>query len=107
MINKRKIPFMENNFKELFQNKKLKIKLTENINEIKKTKYIIVTLGTPIDEYLNPSYSSFFKVIDKIINLLDDSQILILRSTLAPGTTRKILEKIQKKTFKDRYRFLS
>ena len=100
MINKRKMPFMENNFKELFQNKKLKIKLTENINEIKKTKYIIVTLGTPIDEYLNPSYSSFFKVIDKIINLLDDSQILILRSTLAPGTTRKILEKIQKKRLK-------
>ena len=97
MINKRKMPFMENNLKELFQNKKLKIKLTENINEIKKTKYIIVTLGTPIDEYLNPSYSSFFKVIDKIINLLDDSQILILRSTLAPGTTKKILDKIRNK----------
>ena len=100
MINKRKMPFMENNLKELFQNKKLKIKLTENINEIKKTKYIIVTLGTPIDEYLNPSYTSFFKVIDKIINLLDDSQILILRSTLAPGTTRKILEKIKNKRLK-------
>ncbi len=100
LINKKKLPFIELGLDEIIQKKNLKIKFTDNINEIKKNKFIIVTLGTPIDEYLNPSYSDFFNIIDKIIKLLSDDNILILRSTVAPGTTRKILEKIRKKKLK-------
>ena len=36
-------------------------------------------------------------MIDLIIRELTDDHILILRSTVAPGTTRKILEKIKKR----------
>ena len=39
-------------------------------------------------------------MIDLIIRELTDDHILILRSTVAPGTTRKILEKIKKKRLK-------
>ena len=91
---------MENDFKKLFQKKNLNIQFTEDIEEIIKTKYVIVTLGTPIDEYLNPTYSNFYGVINKIIKLLDKNQILILRSTVAPGTTRRILDMMRQKKIK-------
>ncbi len=100
LINKKKIPFIEYGLEKIIKKKNLKINFSDNIKEIKKNKYIIVTLGTPIDEYLNPSYSDFFRMIDLIIRELTDDHILILRSTVAPGTTRKILEKIKKKRLK-------
>ena len=39
-------------------------------------------------------------MLDKIISELSDDHVLILRSTVAPGTTRKILDKIKKKGLK-------
>lgn len=100
MIKKKKMIFKEKNIHKLLYNKNIKIKFTDKIEEIKNTKYIIVTLGTPIDEYLNPSYSNFFDVIDNIIKFMDANQILILRSTVAPGTTRKILDKLNQNKIK-------
>ena len=100
MINKKKLPFLEHGLDKVMKAKNLKIKFSSDLNDLKNIKHIIITLGTPIDEYLNPSYSNFFSMMDKIINILTDDNILILRSTVAPGTTRKILEKLKKKKLK-------
>ena len=99
MINNKQVPFIEKGLKNLI-NKNLNVRFSSKLEEIKNSKYIIITLGTPIDEYLNPSYTNFFKVINEIITHLNDKQVLILRSTLAPGTSRKILDKIRKRNLK-------
>ncbi len=57
---------------------------------IATSRFIVVCLGTPVDEYLNPQFKIFKHMIDTIIPLLRDDQHLILRSTVFPGTTRKI-----------------
>jgi UDP-N-acetyl-D-mannosaminuronic acid dehydrogenase len=59
---------------------------------IAASRYIIVCLGTPVDEHLNPQFKIFKHLIDDIIPLLRDDQHLILRSTVYPGTTQKIRE---------------
>lgn len=53
---------------------------------------IILTVGTPVDEHLNPRVSEVFASIDQLAPYLRDGQVLILRSTLFPGTSDKIRE---------------
>ena len=48
---------------------------------------VIVTIGTPVDEFLNPAHSAIRRCMEEILPHLADGQLLILRSTIFPGTT--------------------
>lgn len=48
---------------------------------------VIVTIGTPIDEFLNPVRKVVQDCIDALLPHLADGQLLVLRSTVFPGTT--------------------
>ncbi len=48
---------------------------------------VIVTVGTPVDEFLNPDHKAFRSYIDGIALYLQNSNLMILRSTVFPGTT--------------------
>jgi UDP-N-acetyl-D-mannosaminuronic acid dehydrogenase len=48
---------------------------------------VIITIGTPIDEFLNPVRRVVQECIDAMLPRLVDGQLLILRSTVFPGTT--------------------
>jgi UDP-N-acetyl-D-mannosaminuronic acid dehydrogenase len=48
---------------------------------------VIVTIGTPVDEFLNPVLGQVKKCLDGILPHISDGQLLILRSTVYPGTT--------------------
>ncbi len=48
---------------------------------------VIVTVGTPVDEFLNPDHKAFCTCIDGITPYLWNSGLIILRSTVFPGTT--------------------
>lgn len=47
----------------------------------------IVTIGTPVDEFLNPVRKVVQECIDWMLPTLRDGQLLVLRSTVFPGTT--------------------
>ncbi len=48
---------------------------------------VIITIGTPIDEFLNPVRKVVQDCIDGILPSLADGQLIVLRSTAFPGTT--------------------
>lgn len=48
---------------------------------------VIITIGTPIDEFLNPVRKVVQDCIDPLLPGLKDGQLLVLRSTVFPGTT--------------------
>jgi UDP-N-acetyl-D-mannosaminuronic acid dehydrogenase len=48
---------------------------------------LIITIGTPIDEFLNPVRKVVLDCIDALLPYLADGQLLVLRSTVFPGTT--------------------
>ena len=54
---------------------------------IAKSKIIILTLGTPVDENMNPSLVQIDKALETARPYLTNGQLLILRSTVSPGTT--------------------
>ena len=51
---------------------------------------IIVVIGTPLDEFMNPSMAPFSRVIDELASHLAPDALVILRSTVVPGTTTHI-----------------
>uniref|UniRef100_A0A6M3M2D2 Putative UDP-glucose/GDP-mannose dehydrogenasese n=1 Tax=viral metagenome TaxID=1070528 RepID=A0A6M3M2D2_9ZZZZ len=69
--------------------------IAENISECKSSDYIIVTIGTPIDEYLNPKLKEIFFIINELSKYLTN-QTVILRSTIYPGLTKKLEKRFQK-----------
>jgi UDP-N-acetyl-D-mannosaminuronic acid dehydrogenase len=54
---------------------------------ISRTGPVIVTIGTPVDEFLNPVPGPVQQCIDDLLPHLSDDQLIVLRSTVYPGTT--------------------
>ena len=48
---------------------------------------VVITIGTPVDEFLNPVPGPVQHCIDDLLPHLSDDQLLVLRSTVYPGTT--------------------
>jgi len=51
---------------------------------------VIVTIGTPIDEFQNPTVSLLTRTIDTLLPYISDEQLIVLRSTVAPGVTEHL-----------------
>ncbi len=51
---------------------------------------VIVVIGTPIDEYMNPDLRGVERAIAELEPHLADGQLLVLRSTVYPGTTELV-----------------
>lgn len=63
---------------------------------IRDSYFVVVVIGTPVDEHLNPQYAIFKEFLDSIMDLLHHGQHIILRSTVFPGTTEKVTKYLRK-----------
>jgi UDP-N-acetyl-D-mannosaminuronic acid dehydrogenase len=59
---------------------------------VASAEFVVVVIGTPVDEHLNPHTQAVPDAIESLIPFLSAGQVLILRSTVYPGTT-KLVEK--------------
>jgi UDP-N-acetyl-D-mannosaminuronic acid dehydrogenase len=57
---------------------------------ISNVKNIVVVIGTPVDEHLNPRFTLMKKFFLDVMEHFRDGQNVILRSTVYPGTTEKV-----------------
>jgi UDP-N-acetyl-D-mannosaminuronic acid dehydrogenase len=64
-----------------------RLKLTDAIADAAAADFIVLTLGTPAHLHLEIDISQIRSVVDDLLPLLREGQTLILRSTVAPGTT--------------------
>jgi len=98
-INKGQMPFLEKNGQKLLKHivKKKKIFATDKLNEITKSKYIIICIGTPITKNLNPNTKNFINFFYQLKKLLKKDQIVIIRSSIYPGICEKIYKIIESK----------
>ncbi len=49
--------------------------------------HVVVIVGTPVDEHLNPNLAAVPLAIDRCVEHLREGQLIILRSTVHPGVT--------------------
>ena len=61
--------------------------MTDRAEDVGAASVIIVTIGTPIDEFHNPNFAVLTRCLDSLLPHMQDGQVVILRSTVAPGTT--------------------
>ncbi|WP_169977723.1 nucleotide sugar dehydrogenase [Tautonia rosea] len=57
---------------------------------VSQARHVVVVIGTPVDEHLNPTFHTMRRFFQRLIPHLRDGQSVILRSTVYPGTTEKI-----------------
>jgi UDP-N-acetyl-D-mannosaminuronic acid dehydrogenase len=60
---------------------------TSSPGEISAPGPVIITIGTPVDEFLNPVRRVMQDCIDALLPHMHDGQLVVLRSTVFPGTT--------------------
>lgn len=103
MLKSEKMPFLEEGAEEILKKTiKGSFEPTTDFSKITETDYIILTLGTPVDEFLNADFSQIESALNSLIPHLKENQTLILRSTVSPGTTEYVKNYIEKNTkFKD------
>ncbi|MDA7638087.1 nucleotide sugar dehydrogenase [Candidatus Pelagibacter sp.] len=89
---KGKAQFYEENIDKFLiktqKNKRLKIE--NNLDNVKKCKTVFITLGTPVNDNKKINLKNLFNLINELKNKLNNRSILVLRSTVKIGTTKKI-----------------
>ncbi|MCL2800139.1 MAG: nucleotide sugar dehydrogenase [Treponema sp.] len=90
-INSGKLPFVEEGADELLKTYIGKnLIASSDIQKVKDQDTVIFVTGTPVDEHHNPEIKAVIKVINAYIPLMNKEQLVILRSTIYPGTTEVI-----------------
>ena len=86
------MPFTEEGGPELLARvlKSGKLLIEDAPAHLSECKFVVLVIGTPVDEHLNPSFTGIQRAIDGCIDHLRDGQILILRSTVFPGISEHI-----------------
>ncbi len=93
-----KMPFMEASCEPMLQQTIHKTLFTsDEASSVSGAKFVVVIVGTPVDEHLNPMHEQLWRFFDGIAEHLREDQIVILRSTVYPGTTSSIRRRLKKK----------
>ena len=93
-----KMPFLESGGEEVLGrvlNKTLFLSAERDV--ISRSRFVIIVIGTPVDEHLNPKFSMFREFFDGIMDQIHDGQHIVLRSTIYPGSTGKINDYLKRR----------
>jgi UDP-N-acetyl-D-mannosaminuronic acid dehydrogenase len=95
-VNSGRMPFLENGANELLR-KVIGHSLTATVDPacLKFADVVITVVGTPVDEHLNPTVTELYRNIDNLLEQMKDGALLILRSTVYPGVTKLVYDRIQ------------
>jgi UDP-N-acetyl-D-mannosaminuronic acid dehydrogenase len=93
------LPFVEDGAEAVLKEALLNCRLvfTNSSPQISTGGPVIITIGTPIDEFLNPVRKVVQDCIDALLPSLADGQLVVLRSTVFPGTTDWLASYLQTK----------
>ena len=91
-INAGEMPFSENGAKDLLlknlANKTFRA--TTDHESIISAEIVVIVIGTPVDEHLNPDPNAVVNAMSACIPFMNSGQLVILRSTVFPGVTQRV-----------------
>ncbi|WP_045739593.1 nucleotide sugar dehydrogenase [Actinoplanes rectilineatus] len=64
-----------------------RLRATTEASSVGQAEALIVVVGTPVDEHLNPDLGAVPRAIERCAEHLRDGQLVVLRSTVYPGVT--------------------
>ena len=86
------MPFLETDADELLVEvlQTGRLEFSSSAAMLARTRQVIVVVGTPIDEFMNPSMTIFERTVEQMVPHLQPGTLVVLRSTVYPGTSEYI-----------------
>ena len=102
LVNTGVMPFQEEGASELLKRVIDNGSLTATTEpaSVGRSENVIVVIGTPVDEHLNPDPQAVPRALEPCVEHLKDGQLLVLRSTVYPGVTA-LVERMMRKLGRD------
>src|SRR5881394_3849219 len=97
MVKAGQVPFVETGAEALLR-KILptgRLELSRDPAMLRRTRTVILVIGTPIDEFMNPSVRIFERVLDDLTPHVQSGSLFVLRSTVYPGTTETVERRLR------------
>lgn len=95
-INSGQMPFQERGADAILRRTlRLRLRATLDPECLRAADVVITVVGTPVDKHLNPTVNELYRSIDQLLFRMQDQALLILRSTVYPGVTRLVYERIE------------
>lgn len=97
MVNRGDMPFDEPNAPRLLEKVIAEKKLiaSDDATCVRNADVVIVVVGTPVDEHLNPDTQAVPDAVEALVPHLRNEQLLVLRSTIYPGVTKLVEERLE------------
>ena len=91
------VPFLETGAKELLHQllPTGRLEFDTTAAMVERTEVVILVIGTPIDEFMNPSVTVFDRVVDELIPHIRPDTLVVLRSTVFPGTSEGVERRLR------------
>ncbi len=61
-----------------------------DVTLLERSEVVIVVVGTPVDQYLSPDPEAVPRAVGELVEHLRPGQLVVLRSTVFPGVTRRV-----------------
>ena len=89
LVNQGVVPFLEPHAEPMLKKALAagRIRATTDASVVGTAENIIVVIGTPVDEHLNPDPNAIPAALEACSDYFRDGQLLVLRSTVYPGVT--------------------
>jgi UDP-N-acetyl-D-mannosaminuronic acid dehydrogenase len=99
LVREGRMPFQETGTQELLERvgPTGRLRLSDRIQDAAEADHIVLTLGTPTHVHVEIDVSQIRAAIDALLPLLREGQTIILRSTVAPGTTEWVAGYIEQR----------
>jgi UDP-N-acetyl-D-mannosaminuronic acid dehydrogenase len=89
-----RMPFKEPGTDALLE--RVELELSHRVEDAAQADAIVLTLGTPALSHIEIDMSDIRSVLDDLLGVLRPGQLLVLRSTVAPGTTEFVAGYLEK-----------
>ena len=91
------MPFLETGAEELLATVLAtgRLEMSTDGAILERTSQIVVVIGTPVDEFLAPSMTVFERAVSQIAPHLRPGSLIVLRSTVYPGTTEYVVQRLK------------
>lgn len=95
-VNRGEMPFREHGAPELLRRLIGKgLEATVDDQCLTEADAAVAVVGTPVDKYLNPTLRNLCRSIDDLLTRLREDALLVLRSTVYPGATRIVYDRVR------------
>jgi UDP-N-acetyl-D-mannosaminuronic acid dehydrogenase len=94
LVKKGVMPFIEYGAEPILKKlmkKKDALTVSSDIRSVSQARHIIIAIGTPVDEYLNPNVRVFLEFFNDLKKHINKNQTIIIRSTVYPRTCQQIM----------------